>query len=46
MSNKENNRDNTQYLTIKEEKAIARENKKIMTQFEREKNRKNVDESE
>ncbi|NLJ71116.1 MAG: ABC transporter ATP-binding protein [Clostridiaceae bacterium] len=37
---------NTQYLTIKEEREIAKSNRKIMKQFERAKNRKNVDESE
>ena len=35
-----------QYLTIKEEREIARSNRKIMKQFEKAQNRKNVDESE
>lgn len=35
-----------QYLTIKEEREIARNNRKIMKQFEKAQNRKNVDESE
>lgn len=41
MSNK-----NSEYLTLKEEKAISRENRILMKQFERAKNRKNVSESE
>lgn len=37
---------NSDYLTIGEEREIARQNKNLMKQFERAKNRKNVDESE
>lgn len=37
---------NSDYLTIREEREIARQNKNLMKQFERAKNRKNVDESE
>ncbi|MDD4113443.1 MAG: ABC transporter ATP-binding protein [Herbinix sp.] len=38
--------DNTAYLTIKDERRISKENSKIIKQFEKEKNRKNVDEEE
>ena len=38
--------EDVQYLTIKEERAIAAENKKVMKQFEAAQNRKDVDESE
>ncbi|HHU78139.1 MAG: ABC transporter ATP-binding protein [Caldicoprobacterales bacterium] len=34
------------YLTLREERRISRENRKIMKQYEREKNRKNVPEEE
>ena len=34
------------YMSIKEERRISRENRKVMKQFEAVKNRKNVDESE
>lgn len=36
----------SQYLSVREERAITKENKKIMKQFEAVNNRKNVDESE
>jgi|BioPla2DNA2_1021312.scaffolds.fasta_scaffold05997_6 peptide/nickel transport system ATP-binding protein len=38
--------DNTVYLTLREERRISKENAKIIKKFEREKNRKNVDEKE
>ncbi len=38
--------DHTMYLTLKEERRISRENSRIIKQFEREKNRKNVPEEE
>lgn len=38
--------DNTAYLTIKDERRISKENSKVIKQFEKEKNRKNVDEEE
>ena len=38
--------DNTTYLTLKDERRISKENNKIIKKFEREKNRKNVDEKE
>jgi peptide/nickel transport system ATP-binding protein len=38
--------DNTQYLTLREERRIARDNGRIIRGFERQKSRKNVDESE
>ncbi len=38
--------DHTMYLTLKEERRISRENNRIIRQFEREKNRKNVPEEE
>ena len=38
--------DDVTYLTMKEERRIARENAKIMRDFERKRNRKNVSESE
>ncbi len=45
-NNKTSKRKNEQYLSIKEEKQIARENHIVMKQFERARNRTNVDESE
>ncbi len=45
MANKDIKK-NPDYLTLREEKQIARSNQKIMKQFERRQNRRNVDESE
>lgn len=38
--------DNTEYLTLREEKRISRENNRIIRQYERSKRRRNVNESE
>lgn len=38
--------DDTMYLTLREERAISKENTKIIKEFERNKNRKNVSEDE
>lgn len=39
-------KNNHQYLTVKEEKQIARHNRTVMKQFERARNRTNIDEEE
>ncbi len=38
--------DNTTYLTLKDERRISKDNSKIIRMYEKEKNRKNVDEEE
>ena len=38
--------DDTMYLTLREERQITKENTKIIREFERQKNRKNVKEEE
>ncbi|NLM14679.1 MAG: hypothetical protein GX218_02340, partial [Clostridiaceae bacterium] len=38
--------DDSEYLTLREERRIARENNRIIRRFEREKARRNVSESE
>jgi peptide/nickel transport system ATP-binding protein len=38
--------DNTMYLTLRDERRITKENNKIIKEFEKEKNRKNVPEEE
>lgn len=38
--------DNTAYLTIKDERRISKENSRVIKKYEKEKNRKNVDEEE